>query len=178
MKEAFGGIFTLQAIVVALLIIMCLMAFAVNYSKAFRIKNEIITIIERHEGLTGDAVTEINETLRGHQYFLSDLYTTACREDGYDVYNSASSEGGTGIKFCIKQEYANNLGEINNPDKRDYQGAYYSIVTYVNIDVPIVNNIIPFTANFFEISGETALIYSTNHKQYCSHVSDTSGKCK
>lgn len=166
MKEAMGGVFTLQAIVFALIVIMCLMAFAVNYSKAFRVKNEIRSIIEKSEGLTPSAEVQINNIVRKHQYFLSDIYDEACRKLGYDVYSSTDENGGSGVRFCIKCEYANNLGEMNqNPN---YRGAYYSIVTFVNIDVPIVNNVIPFTANFFKISGETALIYSNNHNnKYC-----------
>lgn len=163
MKDAIGGVFTLQAIVVALIIIMCLMAFAVNYSKAFRLKNEIRSIIEKHEGLTEDARIQINKTVRNYQYFLDDSYKAICDELHYDTYRSIE-EGGTGIRFCIKREYANNMGEINqNPS---YRAAYYSIVTFVNIDVPIVNNIIPFTSSLFSISGETALIYSNKHGQY------------
>lgn len=166
MKEAMGGVFTLQAIVFALIIIMCLMAFAVNYSKAFRVKNEIRSIIEKSEGLTTSAEVQINDVVRKHQYFLSDIYEKACKQLGYDVYSSVDENGGAGVRFCIKCEYANNLGEMNqNPN---YRGAYYSIVTFVNIDIPIVNNVIPFTANFFKISGETALIYSNNHNnKYC-----------
>lgn len=159
-----GGVFTLQAIVLALLIIMSLMAFAVNYSKAFRVKNEIRSIIEKSEGLTPTAESQINEMIRKHQYFLSDVYVDACKNLGYDVYES-TSESGVGVRFCIKCNYANNLGELNqNPD---YQGAYYSIVTFVNIDIPIVNNLIPFTANFFKISGETSLIYASHNNKYC-----------
>ena len=169
MKDAMGGIFTLQAIVIALLIIMCLMAFAVNYSKAFRVKNEIRSIIEKSDGLTPSAEVQINELVRKHQYFLSDKYDEACRRLGYDVYTSSDDNGGSGVRFCIKCEYANNVGEVNqNPS---YQGAYYSIVTFVNIDVPIVNNLIPFTAGFFKTSGETALIYSGNHNnKYCREL--------
>ena len=169
MKEAFGGIFTLQAIIFALIIIMCLMAFAVNYSKAFRVKNEIRSIIEKHEGLTEAASKEINDMIRKYQYFLTDEYEKSCKQMGYDIYSS-SETGGAGVRFCIKQEYANNMGEMNpNPD---YRSAYYSIVTFVNIDVPIVNNVIPFTSSFFSVSGETALIYSTakNHNSYYRFV--------
>lgn len=165
MKDAMGGIFTLQAIVIALLIIMCLMAFAVNYSKAFRVKNEIRSIIEKSEGLTPSAEVQINDMIRKHQYFLSDIYVDACKKLGYDVYESSDLNGGSGVRFCIKCNYANNLGEMNQ--KPDYRGAYYSIVTFVNIDVPIVNNIIPFTANFFKISGETSLIYASHNNKYC-----------
>lgn len=169
MKNAIGGVFTLQAIVIALIIIMCLMAFAVNYSKAFRLKNEIRSIIEKHDGLTEDARIQINKTVRNYQYFLDDRYEEECNKMKYDTYRS-TEDGGTGIRFCIKREYANNMGEINQ--KPSYRGAYYSIVTFVNIDVPIVNNVIPFTSSLFSISGETALIYSNKHGQYDSGVKE------
>lgn len=170
-----GGVFTLQAIVFALIIIMCLMAFAVNYSKAFRVKNEIRSIIEKHEGLTVSyddkgvsASDEIDDLLFNYQYFLSDKYDSACKKLGYDIY-----VGKNNTRFCIKCEYANNMGELN-VNESGYRGAYYSIVTFVNIDVPIVNNLIPFTAEFLKVSGETALIYSNNHnKMYCK---DTQSK--
>ena len=164
MKDAIGGVFTLQAIVIALVIIMCLMAFAVNYSKAFRLKNEIRSIIEKHEGLTKEARVEINNTVRNYQYFLDEKYQEYCNDMGYDTYTGIDSEGGSGVRFCIKREYANNMGEINQAP--DYRSAYYSLETFVNIAVPIVNNVIPFTSTLFSINGETALIYSNKHNQY------------
>lgn len=175
MKDAMGGIFTLQAIVVALLIIMCLMAFAVNYSKAFRVKNEIRSIIEKNEGLTDDAQKQIRQVVANLQYFQSDTYNNLCVK-----LNDGKTDDGTGkgmwklytdpedsrIHFCIKCEYADSMGDTNN--EPGYRGAYYSIVTYVNIDVPIVNNIIPFTSGLFKVSGETAVIYSGHHNNgYC-----------
>ena len=168
MKDAIGGVFTLQAIVVALIIIMCLMAFAVNYSKAFRLKNEIRNIIEKHEGLTEEAQAEINKTVRNYQYFLSEEYEDDCKNMGYHVYRGRGAEGNDGVRFCIKQEFANNMGEINQ--KPEYRGAYYSIVTFVNVDIPIINNVIPFSANMFHIRGETALIYSNKHSDFLSAI--------
>ena len=37
-------------------------------------------------------------------------------------------------------------------------GYYYSVVTFVNIDIPVVNNIIGL-GNFLRIYGETRTIY-------------------
>ena len=64
MKEAFGGIFTLQFIVVFMIIVNCFLAFSVNYTKAFRAKNEIRSIIEKNEGLTCSAMKQIEGTAK------------------------------------------------------------------------------------------------------------------
>ena len=166
MKEGVGGVFVLQAIVVAMIIITCLLAFSVNYTKAFRVKNEIRNIIEKHEGLSVEARQEINDAIRGMNYFLPAEYESVCEQMGYDVYNGKTSENGNGVRFCIKCEYADITGRPNDDDRS--RAAYYSIVTFVTFDVPLVNNILPFTASFFKIAGETPLIYSDVHAREAS----------
>ena len=42
-----------------------------------------------------------------------------------------------------------------------YKGAYYTVATFVNVDLPLVNNLLPFAGNLFLVKGETALIYSS-----------------
>ena len=43
MRDAFGGIFNIFIIVVVLLLIMGILGLTVNYTKAFRMKNYVIT---------------------------------------------------------------------------------------------------------------------------------------
>lgn len=168
MKEAFGGIFTIQAITIALLIIMALLAFTVNYTKAYRVKNEVLNIIQKYEGMPTDPINDITEeidtVLVQNKYFLPDRYIAACRRMGYDVYESTN--GQNGVRFCLKCEKANAVGEVNAGDRR--QGYVYSVVTFVTFDLPIVNNIIPVSSTFFTAAGETPIIYSNVDKgQWC-----------
>ena len=51
MRDAFGGIVNISMIVVFLVIVSGYLAFNVSYTKAFRVKNKIITTIEQYEGL-------------------------------------------------------------------------------------------------------------------------------
>ena len=37
-------------------------------------------------------------------------------------------------------------------------GTYYSVITFVNIDIPVINNLIGL-GDFLSISGETRTIY-------------------
>lgn len=166
MKDAIGGTFTITAIIVALIIIMCLMAFAVNYSKAFRVKNEVRSIIEKNDGLTPKAQQEITELMRKFNYYLDEQYESVCRSQGYEVFNGLSANGGNGVRFCVKCHLADsNIGETN--EDPEYRGAYYSIMTFVDVDIPIINNIIPFTGSLFSVKGETAIIYARHNNSFC-----------
>lgn len=59
MRDAISGAMTLQIIVIFMIIINCYLAFSVNYTKAFRVKNEIRSIIEKNEGLTCSALSHL-----------------------------------------------------------------------------------------------------------------------
>ena len=50
MRDAFGGAFMIKVMLIFLGIYIAFMAVALNYAKAFRVKNQIINIIEQYEG--------------------------------------------------------------------------------------------------------------------------------
>lgn len=53
MREAIGGAFLLKLMVIFIILYNSLLAIAVNYAIAFRVKNQIINIIEQYEGCIG-----------------------------------------------------------------------------------------------------------------------------
>ena len=77
MREAFGGTFTIQLILLFLAIYIAFIAVALNYAKAFRVKNQIINIIEQNEGFDfdnsaeGSAQNEIQKYLRRVSYYVN-----------------------------------------------------------------------------------------------------------
>lgn len=46
MRDAIGGVVNIQIILVFIVIVSGYLAFSVNYTKAFRVKNKIITTLE------------------------------------------------------------------------------------------------------------------------------------
>ncbi len=153
MKDAFGGIFTLQLVVIFMIIVNTFLAFSVNYTKAFRAKNEIRSIIEKHEGLTCSAMKRIQETLAKEKYSINP--NVSCPSG----YIRAEDAGGT-ARFCYRVEKVDIAG--TNKDDNKYKGSYYTIITYVNINLPIFDKIFAgYLGNIFKIKGETALIYSS-----------------
>ena len=73
MRDAFGGIANIVVIVVFLVIVSGYLAFNVNYTKAFRVKNKIISTFEQFEGnCYDDIATEgtCNYEIQKYKYFV------------------------------------------------------------------------------------------------------------
>lgn len=144
MRDAIGQTFTIQIILFFLVVINCYLAFSVNYTKAFRIKNNIVAIIEQQEGFTQTG--ENNAAARIEAIMLN---------TGYNVDASVLNNCGQGYTAIENNAGGFCLSVHKNPDG----SGYYGVKTYVNINIPIINNILPLS-NIFAIKGETKTIYS------------------
>lgn len=142
-----------------------------NYSRCYKIKDEILLAIERNHGINKDSIGTINEYLNGIGYSS----TGSCPTDGNCWYsfstkqnvNSYNKPSSKNINYCIskhsvtkrttgKDENGNDViytnGAIGHPDS-----AYYEVVVFFKLDWPILNT-------FFniKISGETSVIFLLN----------------
>lgn len=163
MRDAISGAMTLQIIVIFMIIINCYLAFSVNYTKAFRVKNEIRSIIEKNEGLTCSAMRQINDLMLKTNYKITKEFEDWCKNNGYSV---ASTDAGS---FCYIYQKIDVAGTSNK--NNTYKGAYYTIATFVNMDIPLVNKVLPFAGNLFLVKGETAQIYSSGNNSEISGCS-------
>lgn len=155
MRDAIGGAFSITAIVIFLIIVNCFLAFSVNYTKAFRAKNEIRSIIEKNEGLGCNALHQIEDFLAKNHYRIGDPYENWCTRNDFKI---ARGNNNTPL-FCYKVEKVDITGSSNS--NKTYKGAYYTVATFVNIDIPIFNKIFARAGNIFMVRGETSLIYSS-----------------
>ncbi|MDD6224534.1 MAG: hypothetical protein PUB18_06020 [bacterium] len=163
MREAVGGSMSLMVIALFLLIVNCYLAFSVNYTKAFRVKNEILSIIEKYEGLTVDARSRIQTYMNQTNYRVNEGFLQWCTANGYQVERNDFGS------FCYKCEKVDQTGNAHPNSK--YKGTYYSVATFVNIDIPMINNLLPVTGNIFRVEGETEIIYSSgNNSEVCPNT--------
>lgn len=145
MREAFGSVWTIQIILIFLVLINAYLAFSVNYTKAFRIKNNIISIIETQEGFTEGAKTKTEAIMldTGYNVSYSNIVVPGCESGGYKaIQNNA---GGYCVKF----------------NRTGTNSGYYSVKTYISIDIPVLGKILGAFPNTFAIKGETKTIYSS-----------------
>lgn len=140
MRDAFGGAFSIKLMLIFLILYVSFICVALNYARAFRVKNRIINIIEQNEGYTVNAGNEINSYLSGTGYYIE--YDQTKYANGRTVSSCGPSfEGFTsGNGYCIVS-----LGE------------YYRVETYMVFRLPIINVNFPIA-----IKGETRRITIPN----------------
>ena len=145
MRDAFGGIVNIAIIVVFLVLVSGYLAFNVNYTKAFRVKNKIISTLEQYEGVCPE------------ESACDRIITNYMKEIGYNAegfrlsgYDCRMEKG-----YCIRRvEASTDTGGIDGSNK-----FYYEVVTKINIEIPIINRI---GLRFFQVSGSTKLIDPNN----------------
>lgn len=150
MRDAFGGISNLVIIVVFMTLVSGYLAFNVNYTKAFRVKNKIITLFEQYEGKCGGgpSTVECNQKIKDYM-----------KQVGYSTSNFNSYSGmidGHERDYSCQDGYCFYKVDVSSPSDLE-QKAYYKIVTQINIDIPIINKILP-GLRIFQVSGDTKTI--------------------
>jgi len=113
MRESFGGAFMIKLVLVFIIIYVSFMAVAVNYAKAFRVKNQIINILEQNQySGPGDSKTlNLVERYLASAHYHVDGVT--CPSD-----NSLAAYG-----VCIEGASGGSM-------------AHYMVYTYISIDFP------------------------------------------
>ncbi len=154
MRDALGGTVNIVIIVVFIVFALGYMAFNVNYTKAFRMKDKIISVYEKYKGTcTSNCQTEIGNY---------------AKKIGYqpDTLNCGSgkpvSVNGKNL-YCVK---ANTVGDSSADVIADRNArCYYRVSTKININIPILENLYALSRNgqggrlnAFYVSGDTATI--------------------
>lgn len=147
MRDAFGGAFMIQLLLIFLTLYISFMAIALSYSKAFRVKNEIINYIEQYEGYNDRSRELIEDYLYEAAYYVE----TRTDADGYEaefgnVVNNPSQLS-PGATYCA------NRGYCITEESQGNRGTYYIVETYMQIKFPFFN--LDFTV---PIKGETRII--------------------
>ena len=142
MKAATGNAMLMNIIIVFIVIVMALLVTSISYTKAFRIKNRIVDIIEYYNGNFDDATTktnitnEINNDLSKVGYRISE--SNKCKE----IDNKSAIQLDSNYQVCI-YEYDDSI-----------RGKYYKVVAYMYFDIPIIGGILNIP-----VSGETKIFY-------------------
>ncbi len=152
MKEAIGGGWLLGFVSIFIVLMAGYLTVSINYTKAFKVKNRIISLIEENEGFTTSTqdLTNINiDTLKnGTNLKTEEKVFIYLDQIGYkytgvncpDGFNTDPYTGG----YCVKKIKTN-------------QGAYYKVASFISLELPLV-----WLKINVPITGETKVIYNVN----------------
>ena len=137
MRDSIAGTWLLSLVLVFMLIFVSYLAVSVNYSKAFNMKDRIISIIEESEGHGERAQNRIESYMAGSGYYIR----TGCGNRGTRINPPA---GGT---YCIDRF-------INPQSTDEVWQVHYRVTIFFRFDLPVLGHI--FT---FPVTGETKTIH-------------------
>ncbi len=143
MREAIGGTWIFGIVITFIVLFSSYLAISVNYSKAFRVKNDIVGIIERSEGLNEK---EIEKYIRNIGYGAA----AGCKDRGTG-FDPVITTTGEKYRYCIQCVQTTPGQRTSGMAK-----SHYKVTVFFKLDLPIIGNIF-----VFPVSGETKPIYRT-----------------
>lgn len=148
MKEAMSNALILNIIIIFLFIFVILFAGSTAYTKAFKVKNRIISIIERNEHIViakginnSEVLTEIKTALADASYTIvmnNDVKCTSALNKRFGNLNQTYNVVNTGTnsyRYCIAEFYDQNSA---------MHGKYYAVITYMYFEIPLINQKLEF----------------------------------
>lgn len=172
MRESIGGLWLFGIVITFIVLFVSFLAYSISYTRAFKVKNEIINYIERSEGFTTvqlnggtlddnisyDELKALSQTdptvdvlsflqIQNIGYNYSLAKQVDCSQYGY----GHSQPGG----YCIKKMC---------PHNENGQKVYYKVTTFIAFKIHVLNFIFKIP-----ITGETKALYYDNSPMMCDY---------
>ena len=174
MRESIGGTWTMQIVIVFILFFVAFITLTINYTRAFKVKNEIISIIEREDGFTYSASNKIQDGAGAREliasYLTNNGYSAKGRCDlnwtgvtSIDI-NKADDDSiyqlvddahkNDKYYYCIQKIQVPVKGKAN-PEKYNYNNrAYYRVRLFFKFSIPVFGDL-----TTFKVEGESLEVY-------------------
>ena len=136
MKESIANAYILNLVITFIIIFIFFFAGSLTYSKAFKVKNRIVDIIEKYEAYDSRAMAEIDSSLREMGYRVNVSNQGCSQRNGKDALPMAFNS----YRYCV-YEYTTT------------KGKYYGVAAYMYFDLPIIGESLEFP-----VYGETKII--------------------
>lgn len=151
MRESIGNAFVVNFILVFVIIFIGLLATSSSYSKAAKVKNTVMDIVEKYADeldesnqLPSEVSREIETNLARLGYRLNENKNNRCDEQ----LKKMDPQGNTNIQ--IMNQFSNyHYCVFKHPQSKDNtkdngsapkRGNYYIVVTYMYFDIPVIGS--------------------------------------
>lgn len=151
MRESIGESWTIQIVAAFILLFVAFLALMISYSKCFKTKNEVLSIIEKYEGFDTDSIKIINNFITAANYKGSGSCDTS---DGpiYGMPLNGTSfvkvTDKTKYRYCVRPEKVSDGTLVN-----------YELTMFYSFNIPAFGNIATF-----QVKGTTIDLSKKNCK--------------
>lgn len=155
MRNAVGATWIFGLCLVFIILFTSYLTISMNYAKAFRIKNYIVSVLEENEGYTNSIDERVSDYLYNQGYNSYGTCENYIQVDGYERdwemvgYINDNAPAGK-YNACIYRMLSYGTGDEGVGATR----SRYRVVTFFRFDLPLVRY---FTQ--FQVAGESRYIY-------------------
>lgn len=139
MKDSFGSAYMIYVFIFFVIIFVIFISLILKYAQAFKVKDQIISIIEEYEGYDYRVIDDIQN------YIESTSYRT---EIDNKIYNKIDGDCNTEYRYCIAKH---STGDV----------TYYTVYTFVSWNFPFFK-----LSGVWNIQGETRPVVSNVVQDY------------
>ncbi len=146
MKESMSATWEFQIIIIFILIFVAYLTVSVSYYKVFKAKNDIVSIIERQEGLTTGptkAVGIINNYLMGNAYNAKG----SCQVGQYGVNDLTKKDSVIPVNSTSEKYYYCVSKAVNLYEGGEIKSYTYRVKLFFSLNLPVIGDIIDFSAD-------------------------------
>ncbi len=147
MRETIGTTWTFQLIIIFILIFACFLSLVISYSRAYAIKNEALSVIEKYEGVSTESGQILNNYLSA---------------TGYKDKGKCPNEWWGAIDFNGTFEQSNSSNEYYYcfQEKSTSNGlVLYNIRFFYKFNLPVLGDL-----TNFKIDGQTSAFVGSNNR--------------
>ncbi len=137
MREAFGGIFSVEFLLVFLAILISIVAIIMNYAKVFRVKNQLVDYIEQYQGYTDTVNNKVEYYLDHMNYHVRLGNRDKQNASGFSVSSTVTSNR-TSLRENVTYCESNNYGYCITKAKNN-KGNYYIVTVFLSFDFNLFN---------------------------------------
>ena len=162
MREAIGGTWLFQIVIVFVLLFAGFMCLTINQSKAFNVKDRIVQTIQSHNGIDlnsgcnndDSAICEISKYLIDSSYRTTGPCNTENDGNTYYGFTRTGVPTDKNAAFCIAKVQSGGIASDSSFANELPSVAYYRVIVFYQLDLPIFNSLFNF-----KIKGDTKTIY-------------------
>ena len=150
MKEAIANAGVFNLMTVFIIILLAFFVGSLSYSKAFKVKNNIVDEIEKDQGYETATQDNIEKWLGQIGYRVNNDNGWKCpdaTEAGGERINNTSN-----YQYCVYR-----FDTCSKGSDKAKCGTYYRVIAYMYFDVPIINDLIKIP-----VMGETVTFNEIN----------------
>lgn len=160
MKEAIGGTWLFQIVIVFILLFTGFMCLSINRSKAFNVKNYILETIQTYNGDKDAAMKDIVAYMKSNSYRTvgvrpNAITLTHCNKKiDYTCYNREGKvDNKNSPVFCLAKIPVDSNGGCGGGDFSELPSMfYYRIDVFYQLDLPFFHDLFNF-----HITGDTRM---------------------